>query len=249
MSVENAAAHLEAAYRSGEPVAPLSGTTPADTKDAYAIQAAVMGGLGAAVGGFKTGRGKADEVPVFAPIRAQTIVPSGATLPAAESRLRGVELEIGFRVDAALPAPDDGDFMDRLAERVVALPCLEIVEARLADPDAAPPLWKLADNQANGALVLGPPVTAWRDLNLTAPTARLQIGAQTVWDGSALAPGGNPFETFAAFVRTVGTHCGGLQPGMVVICGSLTGVDYAQAGEAVAGTISGLGRVTATFAG
>lgn len=248
MSVEAAASHLVSAYRSGTPVDPLPGWAPADIAEAYAIQAAVLEGLGAAAGAFKAGRKTADDVPMFAPIRAETVHLSGATIPTAESRLRGVELEVGFRLERDPPAPDTPDFATALADVVVAVPCLEIVEARLSDPDAADPLWKLADNQANGALIVGDPVADWQSLSLASPSVDLSIGGRRVKSGVMPAPGGPPFDTFAALVRALGTHCGGLHAGHVVICGSLTGVDYANAGDALSGSISGLGTVSAQYA-
>lgn len=248
MSAEAAARHLLSAYRNGTPVEPLADATPQTTDDAYVIQSEVLAALGETAGAFKIGRPDADTVPIYAPIRASSIFPSGTTLPDVESRLRGVELEVAFRLKAAPPAPDAPDFDDALAAAVVALPVIEIVEARLAEPDAADPLWKLADNQANGALVYGDEVSDWKSLPLAAPKARLTIGGASVFDKVATAPGGDPFASFAAFARVVGQHCGGLKAGQIVICGSLTGVDFAKAGDAVEGTIDGLGTVTAAFA-
>lgn len=246
-ATEAAARHLLGAYTTGTPVEPLADATPTDRAEVYAIQAEVMARLGA-VGAFKIGRKSVDETPFFAPIRAATILPSGAGIASAESRLRGVELEVAFRFETDPPAPDAPGFEDALRAAVVALPAIEIVEARLKDPDAVDPLWKLADNQANGAVVVGEPVENWQALDLAERTVRLDIGGATVHEGARPAPGGDPFASLAAFVKAVGDHCGGLHAGQVVICGSLTGCDYAKAGDRVAGEIGGLGRVETRFA-
>lgn len=247
MTNEDIAARLLAARRDGAPIAAGPQDGPADEAAALAAQALTTAALGP-VGGFKTGRKRADAAPLMAPILAAALLADGETPDPAASRLRGVELEIGFRLEGPPPDPDDPAFDAILARRVVALPALEIVESRLADPEAAGPLWKLADNQINGAAVVGAPLRDWGAADLTGARARLSIGGRSVWDGPAPTPGGPAFATFAAFARRIGAHCGGLREGQVVITGSLTGLLWAQAGDAVAGEIDGLGRIGARFA-
>ena len=219
---------------------------PASEADAYAIQALVAARLGP-IGGFKAGRRQAGDTPAIAPIQGAAIRAGCAVIPAGESRLRGVELEIGFVLLADPPDPTIPDFLARLRASVAALPALEIVESRLSDAEAAGPLWKLADNQINGSLVLGAPVADWSGCDLCAPAARLEIGTDTVWNDPAPVPGGDAFATLAAFVGAVGSHCGGLRRGHVVITGTITGLRHARAGQPVIGHIEGLGSVSACF--
>jgi 2-keto-4-pentenoate hydratase len=240
------AERLLAARAGGRPLADYA-DGPADEAEALAVQPLVAARLGP-VGGFKTGRRDPAAVPLMAPIPADVVLPSGTTPDPATSRLRGVELEIGFRFDADPPPTDAPDFEARLRAAVTALPCLEIVESRLSDPDAAGALWRLADNQINGALVTGAPCAGWRDLGLALPAVTLRIGGVVVVEGAVATPGGCAFATLSAFVRTVGGHAGGLRRGHVVITGSLTGLRYAAAGDAVEGEIAGLGRVGTRFA-
>lgn len=242
-----AGARLLGAWRGGAPVAGRPEDGPAGAAAAYEAQALVAAALGP-VGGFKTGRRDPAAEPIMAPVRAAAILPSGATPEPRESRLRGVELEIGFRLEADPPDPAEPAFAARLAERVVALPVFEIVESRLADPEAAGALWKLADFQINGGLILGEPVRDWRGLDLSHRRVRLRIGGRTVQEGPAATPGGDAFATFAAFARRVGGHCGGLGAGMVVVTGSLTGLRHAAPGDAAEGWIEGLGAVSTRFA-
>lgn len=240
------AARLSAAYGTA-PVAARPDDGPATPAEAYAIQSRTGPALGP-VGGFKTGRKQPEAAPIMAPVRAATIWPSGSVIPPQESRLRGFELEIAFRLEHPLPDPTAPGFAARLRAGVVALPALEIVESRLADPEAAGPLWKLADGQSNHGMVLGAPVADWRSLDPVAPQVRLRLDGTPLWAGAAPVPGGDAFDTFVAFARRVGAHCGGLQPGQVVLTGSVTGLAYATAGQRVEGWIAGLGPVAARFA-
>ena len=123
----------------------------------------------------------------------------------------------------------------------------EIVDTRLADLDGAGPLLRLADNQLNGALVIGEPRADWHDLDLATVTAKLTLGDETVLNGPAFPPGGDAWETFLGFARMVGTHCGGLREGQVVITGSLNGLPFIDRPSSASGAIEGLGTVEAVF--
>lgn len=232
---------LLAARRGGSAV---TGPEPASLDEAYAVQRAVAAALGPARA-FKTGRKADDGVPIMAPIL--DLRPSPARYGAAELVLIGVELEIGFLIEAPLPPVDLPDFAERAADCIAAVPVIEICDSRLADPEGAAPLLRLADNQLNGGLVVGTPVADWRDLDLRRVSAWLKVGDETLLDGEAAAPGGDPYASFCELARLIGTHCGGLAPGQVVITGSLHGLPWIGRGRRVEGEIRGLGRVEVDF--
>jgi 2-keto-4-pentenoate hydratase len=245
MTPDAAATRLLDARRTGRPFAATPDDGPADDTAAYAIQARVAAETGP-VGAFKTGRKSPDAAPIMAPIFARDVHASGAIVGG--GRLRGVELEVAFRLERPAPDPADPDFEAKLRAAVVALPAIEIIESRLEDIEAGGPFWKLADNQLNGALVLGEPVADWRALPLARPALGLAIAGEVVQEGPTDAPGGDLFATYAAFVRRLGAHCGGLEPGVAVITGSLTGMRFTVAGAGVEGRIEGLGAVSCRFA-
>jgi len=230
------------AARRGGPRLPVDfddaqGLTRGET---YAVQALVARQTGAA-GGFKVAC-KPGAPQIMAPIFRDDIIDSPAKLPVPEGERIGIELEIGFRVVAPLPTADAPDRGARLAECLELVPVIEIVRTRL-DTEDAPPLMKLADNQINGGLVVGPGLADWRHLELSGAHARLSLGGQTILDGRAEVPGGDAFANFQALEAMVGDHCGGLHPGQVVITGSLNGLPYVTAPCKVAGEIDGLGAV------
>lgn len=246
MSAIRIAEALAQARRTGHPVATADlGPAPADEVEAMAVQARIAAEFGP-VGGFKTGT-REGEPPTMAPILASGIRPSGAALTPADSRLRGVELEIAFRLEAPLPPLDAPDFEARLAAATSILPVIEVIDSRIQDPDAADPLWKAADSYINCGLVLGTPLRDWRGIETSRPVRRLAFDGEIVAEGRTTAPGGDAFRSLVQFARAAGTHCGGLQPGQIVITGTLTGLRYAPPGAAVEGEIDGLGAVSMRF--
>lgn len=216
--------------------------------EAYAIQAGVIAALGP-VGGWKTGRSAPDQPAICAPISAAAIRPSPALWHPDEARLRGLELEIGFRIDTALPPADAPDFLQRLAAAVTPLPVFEIVDSRLADPQAASALWRLADLQMNAGLVYGAPLQGpWRPEEFIQPLAHLTADEAEICAGPATMPGGSPFDLLANLVRDCGDHCGGLKPGQIVTTGSFTGLRYFAAGSTLTGEIAGMAPISVSFA-
>lgn len=231
--------------RNGGPGAPSALFAGIDSEAVYGVQAGVMERIGPA-GAFKIARRPGTPV-IMAPIPQSDIHASPAVLPAQGFRMIGVELEIAFRVCAALPAPDDPDFARRAADCVAMLAVLEIVDSRLAAPQEASALAKLADNQSAGALVIGRERRDWQAVG-PAPHTHLRLGGEVLLDAPAAPPGGDAFETFCVLARMIGLHCGGLQPGRIVITGSLNGLPLASPGDRAEGRIEGLSPVSAHFA-
>ncbi|MDV7145902.1 hydratase [Tropicimonas sp. TH_r6] len=204
-----------------------------DYGEALEIQQRVQSKLGA-VSGFKV-VDRGDAPPLMAPITAARTVPSGSSVPVRDKL--GIELEIGFELIAE-PAPE---MMDKpnafFRPRIV----IELVDTRL-DGDAAA-MQKLADTQINAGLVVGPALEAWDGCDFGVMTAALRCGDEQVIDGEASVPGGSALSNLALFCASVGTHCGGLQKGQIVITGSLSGLDYFAGGRDVAGKIKGIGEI------
>jgi len=246
-TIETLVERLVAARTPGAPRVTPDTELPGGHGGAYRVQAGVAARLGP-VGGFKCGRKAPDGVLKLAPVRAAEVRTDGVELPGSASGLHLVELEVAFRLFADPPPVDDPRFEALLRERVEVLPALEIVDSRLDDFTAAPEAWQLADDQNAGGIVLGTRSDGADDAGLVERDVRLEIGGQEVHAGPAAFPGGDAFATFAAFVRTVGAHCGGLRAGQACITGALTGPHPARAGDEIRGSIDGLGTVGARFA-
>lgn len=244
-----AIASLLAARRGGPLVVSGDHDEPASIDDAHDIQASVVADLRMPIGGWKVGRWDADAPLFYAPVRADLIRSAPDTRQHSETRLRGLELEIAFRIDGPLPAKDTPDFLDRLAAVVTPMPAFEVVDSRLADPQAAGPLWRLADFQLNAGLILGEPLTkgGWKPEDFAKPTVRLSVDGKDVAHGPATLNTRTPFIMLADLVRDC-RHCGGVQPGHVVTTGSFTGLNFFAAGSTLTGLIEGMAPLTMTFA-
>ncbi|MGO4852925.1 hydratase [Phaeovulum sp. W22_SRMD_FR3] len=231
-----------AAYRAGTRVAP-EGDLPASAEEAYAVQSALSAALGP-VAGFKVGL-KADGPPIMAPIMAARCVDSGATVAVRDHM--GVELEIGWKIVGPLPAADSDDLEAALARVVLPVPVIELVDSRISGPAADDPLVKLADLQVNHGLVVGTPLTAWDGSDFGAVRGQMRVGTRDLMAPQSSVPGGSALATLAAFYRHVGGHCGGLQPGQIVITGTLHPMTNLPAGSQVSGEIEGVGAVSVTL--
>ncbi len=211
----------------------------------FAVQEALAATLGP-VGGFKVAC-PPDAPIIIGPIYASDIHASPATLDLPADEEVGVELEYAFRLIAPLPDRDAPDFANKLRAAVELLPVFELVRSRLDDPKGASPLLKMLDNQLNGAVVFGAPIRDWQGIDVTEATARLTIGDAVHLSGAARVQGGDAFATLCKLALAIGDHCGGLQPGQVVITGSLNGLPWVKPGLVSRGEIAGLGTVQMTL--
>jgi len=234
-----ALARLLAQARRGGAKVPNNAGEGLTREGAFEVQERLAASFGP-VGGFKVAC-PPDAPMVIAPIYSSDIHDSPATLSIPAQEAVGVEMEYAFRLIDPLPDTTAPDFDTRLRSAVELLPVIELVHSRITDPVAADPLLKMADNQINGAVVLGDPLRDWRAQDVTCAKALLQAGSNLLLDGDAKVPGGDAFETLRKFALAIGTHCGGWQPGQVVITGSLNGLPWLRPGLSIAGQIEGLG--------
>lgn len=230
--------NLILARRSGTRFAPTE-NGPRTAAQAYDIQAGVVGKMGA-VGAFKTAR-KPGEVMTFAPIFAANLVQSDADVPV--SGMMGIELEVGLYLHTNLPPDHAGLSASALAAFVTPVVVIELVDTRVAGPLANDPMVKLADNQINAGLVVGDHALDWAGADFGTVEAKFTAGSEVILDGAASVPGGSALETFAALAQHLGSHCGGLQQGQIVITGSLHPLVYVPKGTIVQGQIAGIGTV------
>jgi 2-keto-4-pentenoate hydratase len=240
--VDELADALVTAHKSGLRHAP-EGPTLTTIAEAYAVQAKIVRALGG-VGGFKTGPASG-EAPPMAPIPAPMTFASGARV-AMIDRI-ALELEVGWKITAPLPALGAVDFDVALMRAVRPVPVIELAATRLTGPFADDPLLKTADLQLNHALIVGAPLSDWDGDDFQTVTARLSANGADILNGEARVPGGSALGTLRGFVQHVEMHCGGLQVGQVVITGSLAPAEWICAAAKVHGKIIGLGDVHLTL--
>jgi 2-keto-4-pentenoate hydratase len=222
---------------------PLAGAA-----DAYAVQALVAAEVGT-VGAWKVGASSPEAAPIFAPIFADLVHESPARLEGAAFHRRGIEAEIAYRLGRDLPARSEPYTRAEVVEAIAAvLPAIEIVDSRLAGFEQQDPWWKLADNQVNGALVVGPALADWERIDPMTQPVRLMVDGEVVAAGEGGNTAGDPLRLLVWMANHVGAHCGGLRAGQIVTTGSLTGVRFVAPGAHVVAELAGLGIAEVIFA-
>jgi 2-keto-4-pentenoate hydratase len=215
--------------------------------DVYAVQERVAVETGP-VGAWKVGAASPQAEPFRAPIFRADLFESPVRAGPARFRLFGIETEIAYRLARDLPARDDPYSVEEaLSAFDVMMPVIELVDSRLAAGAEADPDWKLADNQINGGLVLGPPSPGRPDHDPTKQPVRLEVAGEVVVEGRGGNSAGDPRRLLAWMVNHTGVHCGGLKAGQIVTTGSLTGLRFVEAGQQVTADLEGIGRVEVVF--
>jgi 2-keto-4-pentenoate hydratase len=151
----------------------------------------------------------------------------------------GVEVEAVFRLGRDVAAgetfADDDAALDAIGSAHVGV---ELCWSRLDAGFDAPPLWKLADRQANGLFVVGAPIADWRGRDWRADAATLAI------DGAPVAPlpghpTGDPLQLAAWQVCDAAARRGGLRRGALIATGSWTGFPLRRAPFALTAALAG----------
>lgn len=161
------------------------------------------------------------------PVPARCVFASPATLGAGRG-LFGVEAEVAFRLGADL-------------EPTEALAVIELCETRLAGWDKASALWKLADFQSNGALIIGTGTREWPQIDFSVQAVELTIDGRQ----AKRAVGTHPVKNPAKLLPWMLPHCagrGGLRPGDIIATGSWVGIVKVEPGDEVAARFPGIGE-------
>ena len=225
-----------------------SGPAPADTAQAYRVQALLMQALGP-VGGWKVGAPGPDGPISCAPMPRAGLSTAPHIFDSARFTRREVESEICFRLAADLPAsraPYDAGAV--LAAVATCHPGIEVLQSAYADPDGAGPLAVLADLIQHGAYVVGAPIEGWRALDFAGLTV-----IQTIEGAPTRRATGNPAGDMVRLLVWLANEgaawAGGLRAGQVVTCGSWTGKTAAPRGSAVVAAFEGAAPVSVRFSG
>jgi 2-keto-4-pentenoate hydratase len=181
-------------------------------------------------------------LPTAAAIFPQRIAPSPACFSRADFFGLGVEAEIALRFGRDLPARATpwtrAEILDAIASAHVAM---ELVDTRLADPETAGPLWRLADNLLNGGLVLGDAIANWRELDY----ASLRVRALANGEPIAETVGRPPLDDIFYCLPWWLEHAGGARAGDIVTTGAWNGMHSVALPAAVGVEFVGLGSASA----
>ena len=251
LDVREKAERIIELFRARRPTAILPADIyPANLGEAYDIRRAFQEieerkGRGA-VAGYKIGLTTpvmqalcgVDE-PCYGAIFAREVHYRRAELAAGDYCRLGVETEIAFRLGNDLPlggAP--GEIAAAVESCMAAIELIEDLGYDYKQLDAAA---MVAGNVWNAGVVLGTPVTGWRNQDLARATARLSINGQEIGSGNGGDVMGHPLNALAWLADKLAAAGTPLRRGMIVMTGSMVPIQYPAAGDRVMIEVAGLG--------
>ncbi|MFC4000551.1 2-keto-4-pentenoate hydratase [Prauserella oleivorans] len=255
-AVSEVAGRLLQAYETGKPIPPIIDDHPAATvTDAYHIQqeqVRAWTAQGEIVKGHKVGLSSAAmqeqmgvDQPDYGHLLSGMFHLEHQPIPMARFLQPRIEPEVAFVLGRQLTGP--GVTVADAARAVeFVLPALEIVDSRIQD-------WTIsivdtiADNASSGGVVLGSKPTPLSAVDLRLTGCTLHKSGELVATGAGGAVLGSPLNALVWLANTLGPLGIGLEPGHVVLPGSMTRAFPVLPGETVVATMAELGTVTAVF--
>ena len=232
-----------------------AGVRSAPLDDAYRIQDALHGLMAKAgrgeIAGWKialTSKAMQQmtgvDQPAAGAIFSTAVLASPARNDLARYHHLGVEFEVAVRLGDDLPASGGPWTRASVAGRVAAcLPAFELVEDGDADYKTLDAFTLVAQNTWNGGVVLGAPVTAWRNVDLESAVTRAWVNGEPAGQGKTGDALGHPFEAVAWLANLLNGRGRMLERGMLVMTGSSITTKFPSPGDRVRFAIDGLGEV------
>jgi 2-keto-4-pentenoate hydratase len=185
--------------------------------------------------------------PDYGPVLASTVFASGAELPLSRFIAPRLEAEIVVVVGDRLAGPGVS-VADAGRASVGVAAAMEVIDSRIAG-------WriKLADTVADlasaGAVVISGRVVPLAGLDARLIGMVLTRGGQLLDTGAGAAALGDPLRVVAWLANTLGAHGIALEPGQLVMTGSLHAAVPMAAGEVFRADFDRLGPVTVRVTG
>ncbi len=251
-TLTQAASLLLNARRTGHTLTGLpADLQPADIPEVYFVQDAVAAAFGP-IGSWKIGAPNPEAMPLFAPMPAAWIAPSGSLLSDPRLRYRGLEAEIAFLIGNDLPPKLPGQTPYTREEVLGAVaschPAIEVLESAYTDPTQAARLASLADLQMHGGFVYGPAYPNWRKLDFTTERVLLVVDGVLRVERTGSNTSGDLLKLLPYLANEGAARTGGLRAGQWITTGSWTGNTLASADSTVDVDFATVGRVDLRFA-
>ncbi|WP_298718347.1 fumarylacetoacetate hydrolase family protein [uncultured Oceanisphaera sp.] len=246
--VSDAITLLHGAYQAaGQFEALPASCAPQTVAEAYAIQDGLARKLwldeGLRTSSWKVGAPRPGVTPYSAPIPPQRVHDSGARVDTDTFHMIGIEGELAFRLGRSL-APRAELYSQAEVKAAIGELCvtIELVDTRLQDWQQAGELWRLADNQINGALVVGNGVTDWQNIELGRQPVILRFNGEEQANKVGGHPLGDPTLILTEAVNHLVARNGGLQAGDLITSGTWTGMIFVEPGTEVEVVFPGIGE-------
>ncbi len=182
--------------------------------------------------------------PCFGNIMAGDVLQSGVELAFADLAGPAVEHELCFEMGASLDGPGATNASARAAVRSVR-PAIEVPETR-GDFTRQLEL-ALADNAQEKAIVVGEPVELGGVADLREIEVAVTVNGEPTAQGTGRAILGDPIHSVTWLANKLATFGHRLEPGQLVMAGSLTRQLRVSQGDRVAADYGELGVVTVSF--
>lgn len=241
--IDAVARRLITGWRTGQRQ-PLSGLALPDTAAAYAVQRKVSEALGWFAGirptAWKLGGAPGGLISAAA-VPAAAIHASGCCVPPAYVTALGIEGELVIRLGRDLSdTPDLAEIRAAIDTWVAAI---ELCDTRLEDGASADPLLRLADQQLNSALILGDAVQLLDLPDWSQQTAMLRVDGQEVVNANGSHPFLDPLSSLPWLARHAAAQGTPLRAGDLIATGSWTGIYWANPGQTITFSLTGVGEV------
>lgn len=223
------------------------GALPESIEAAYALQAQAVAGWGAPLAGYKVGlmdpaRRAATGVdrwlgPVFAPaLRPATVADDIAfdVLPGVAGFECEIVMELARDLPGEAPLPDGAALPDVIGDCRIAI---EITGCPVAGIGALGSFACIAAFGNAHALIVGPSIAGWRDIDLDTLPVRAEADGANLRAATPAALPGGVWAALASALVQAQRHGLPLRSGMVISTGAITGLHPISAGA----------RITADF--
>jgi len=255
--IEEIASQLLRAQNKAEPIAPLTESYPAiSIEDAYRIQFCLLEKRlrrGEKLIGWKVGatsKAVMEQLSWGEPVighlmDSSAYPPATSTIPFGALIQPGIEPEIAFRLKAGLQGPGvTSQMVYEVVERVY--PAVEIIDCRIRD-------WKvkiqdiIADNSLHRGIMLGHGEKSFRGEDLAEEKVTVEINGESVASGSGKDVLGNPVHVVAWLANKLAEFKISLNPGDIIMTGSMTRFVLIRRGDAIKVSFNRLGLMEFSF--
>jgi len=211
--------------------------------DAYTIQMLTNQNLDARPLFWKTGLLSNNSI-FCAPIASSYCQTSPANFSSRVFNALHVEAELAYRFNAEfeLGKTYQEDEVFAAIDRVAV--AIEVLDSRLANWQDADEFLHLADNQMNGALVIGAGIENWRGIENGSQAVNMFINDELVLADCGSHPQLDPTSLLTGFVNQACQRGYTLAAGTWVTTGTWSGYPRAQAGDRVRVEFPGLGEAS-----
>lgn len=184
--------------------------------------------------------------PDFGYLTDRMMYATGAEIPASSDMIAPrAEGEIAFVLKDRLAGPGVTN-ADVVAATDFVIPCFEIVDSRIRD-------WKIkiqdtvADNASCGVVVLGDATKKPTEVDLSTCGIVVELNGEVISTGAGAAALGSPVNCVTWLANTLGAYGIALEPGEVILSGSLVPLQPVKPGDNMTMAIGGIGGCSVRF--